>query len=156
MLKKMVVTTLAGAVLSTSLAALAEDDPAISYRQKVMGSNGANIGAIADILKFSLPYQDNIKVHANELSENASLIPSAFKKNVSEGPTDAKPEIWENWDEFEQYAKDLQNASDKLAEVAAGGDMAAVGAQLKEVGGACKQCHEDFRKPKEESYKNRM
>ena len=43
-----------------------------------------------------------------------------------------------------------------MAETAAGGDAAAIGAQLKEVGGACKQCHDDFRKPKEESYKNKM
>lgn len=156
MLKKLVVTTLAGAVLSTSLAALAADDPFIKYRQKLMGANGANIGAIADILKFSLPYQDNIEVHANQLSKLASLIPSAFEKDVSEGLTDAKPEIWQDWDQFKAYADDLAEASDKLAEIAAAGDMPAVGAQVKEVGNACKQCHEDFRKPKEESYKNRM
>lgn len=154
MMKRLLIPLLTTGMLSVSVLAMAQEDAAISYRQKVMQSNGANIGAISDIMKYSLPLQDNIKAHAQELSLSASLIPSAFKEEVSEGMTDAKPEIWENWAEFEQYADELKSASTTLAEIAAGGDAAAIGAQLKEVGGKCRQCHEEFRKPKEESYKN--
>lgn len=157
MLKKLFVLTLAGSLLSVPVFSSAQDkDPTISYRQKVMQSIGANIGAISDVLKYMLPHEKNIEVHARQINHAASLVPSAFEENVSEGLTDAKPEIWDNWEEFEEYAGDLESASAKLAEVAAGGDTAAIGEQVKKVGDACKQCHDEFRKPKEESYKNRM
>lgn len=158
MLKKLAMLAIAGALVSTAATSVAQDEknPVITYRQKVMQSNADNLSAIADILKFSLPYQENIQAHARMIERTASLIPSAFKKNVSEGLTDAKPEIWEDFDEFKEYAADLEDASAKLADVAPGGDMAAIGKQFKAVVDTCKQCHEEFRKPKEESYKNRM
>lgn len=121
-----------------------------------MQSIGANIGAISDVLKHSLPYEQNIEAHANQMNRAAALIPSAFEENKSDGLTDAKPEIWEQWEEFEENAGALEGATATLAEVAAGGDAAAVGAQVKKVGEACKQCHDDFRKPEEESYKQQM
>lgn len=158
MLKKLTVLALAGGLISTALVSTAQDDrdPVITYRQKVMQSMGANLGAIGDTLKFSLPYQANIEVHAGQISNAASLIPSAFENIVSEGLTDAKPEIWEEFEEFEEYAGEVEDASAKLAEVAAGGDAAAIGQQVKAVGDACKQCHDEFRKPEEESYKKQM
>ncbi|MGA8259369.1 MAG: cytochrome c [Arenicellales bacterium] len=155
MLKQLVVFGLGAGILSASIGSMAQGNPVISYRQKVMQSNGANLGAVADILKYQLPYQQNIKVHAEALSQAASLIPSAFKAKVFEGRTDAKPAIWENWDKFVKYADDLKKASDTLAEVAGGGDAAAIGAQVQKVGHACKECHDDFRKPREESYKKK-
>lgn len=158
MLNKLFVFTLAGALLLPPALSSAQDDkdPVISYRQKVMQSIGANIGAISDVLKYSLPHQGNIQVHAEQMNRAASLIPSAFEENLSEGLTDAKPEVWDEWQEFEEYAGDLESASAELAEVAAGGDAAAIGAQVKKVGDTCKQCHDEFRKPKEESYKKNM
>ena len=90
------------------------------------------------------------------MSITAKMIPSAFEKPVSAGKTDAKPEIWKEWDDFKKDAEKFVEASDKLAKVAEGGDMKAVMAQVKEVGNACQHCHEEFRKPKEESYKRKM
>lgn len=153
---KLAVISLSAALLSAPVAATAQEDPNITYRQKVMGSLGANIGAVSDVLKFSLPLAANIESHAAQMKRASALIPSAFEAEVAEGLTDAKPNIWQEWEEFEEYAADLEEATAALEEVAAGGDAAAIGAQLKKVGDACKQCHEEFRKPKEESYKKKM
>ena len=46
----------------------------------------------------------------------------------------------------------LQEEGAKLADVASGGDMAAIGAQVKNLGKACGDCHKPFRKPKEERF----
>jgi len=158
MLKKLFIFALSGGLLCTPVLSGAQDDrdPVNTYRQKVMQSIGANIGAISDILKHSLPHQGNIQAHAEQINSAAALVPSAFEEQVTEGLTDAKPEIWEQWSEFEEYSSDLEDASANLAEVAAGGDMGAIGGAVKELGDTCKQCHEDFRKPKEESYKQQM
>lgn len=140
-------------LLAVSAAPAAADEAVIAYRQKVMQANGANMGAIGDILKFKLPYQKDIAGHARAIGLNAKMIASAFEKPVSAGKTDAKPEIWKKWDDYKKAAAKLVEASDKLAKVAESGDTPTIVAQVKEVGNACQHCHEEFRKPKEESYK---
>ncbi len=137
-------------------AVVAQSDEAfIKYRQKVMSSNGANIGSIGDIVKNKLPYAGNIAGHARNINTNAKMIAAAFKKKLHQGKTDAKPEIWQKWSEFEDAAKNLQEQSAKLADVASSGDMTAIGAQLKQMGKACGNCHKKFRKKKKESYKRK-
>jgi cytochrome c556 len=132
------------------------DEAYIKYRQKVMQSQGANMGAIGDIMKEQLPLGGNIAGHAEEIHSSAMLIASAFKKQVTEGMTDAKADLWKDYKEFEEKAGALEKASAHLASVAKGGDMAAVGDAVKAVGKACGDCHKEYRKAKEESYKNKM
>lgn len=148
---------LAVAVLSILFgvpAAMAQSNEAyIEYRQKVMGGIGQSMGAVGDIMKNKLPVAGNIAQHAQVIHINATLIASAFKHEAAEGKTDAKAEVWKNWSKFEEAAKKLETASAKLAEVGGKGDMAAINDAIKGVGGACKGCHDDFRKPKEQSYK---
>lgn len=131
----------------------AEADPAIGYRQKLMENVGANMGAVADILKHGLPLLENVPAHARNLERSAAIAPAAFRAEVADGPTDAKPGIWQDFAAFEAAARKMGEEAGRLAEVAEGGDRAAIGAQLKALGQACRGCHEDFRKPKEESYK---
>ena len=156
MIRKLTMISIASALLCAPIYASAQNEAVITYRQKVMGSIGANMGAIGDILKFSLPYTANIARHAGQINAAASLIPSAFENNVAEGMTDAKSEIWDNWEQYEKYAQDLESAAGDLARAAESDDEIETMTAVESLGGACKQCHDDFRKPKEESYKNKM
>jgi len=142
-------------VLVSAVAQAQDDDAFIQYRQKVMQSNGANLGAIGDILKNKLPYQSHIGVHAQEIQRMGMLIPDAFKKNVAAGKTDAKPEIWKEWDKYTAAADAMGREAAELATVAQSGNMEAISAQVKKLGDACGNCHKAYRKPKEESYKNK-
>src|SRR5262245_65868238 len=110
-----------------SVVAQAQDDEAfIQYRQKVMTSNGANMGAIGDILKNKLPYQSHIGVHAQEIQRMSTLISGAFKKDVAAGKTDAKPEIWKEWDKFTAAADAMGREAAELATVVQSGNMEAI------------------------------
>ena len=136
--------------------ALAQSDEAyIENRQKVMQAQGANMGAISGIIKNKLPFQHHIATHAREIQRSSTLIADSFRKQITEGKTDAKSEIWKEWDKFTAAAKELEQESGKLAEVAQGNDMEAIEAQVKKLAGACGNCHKPYRKPKEESYKNK-
>ncbi|NIR99319.1 MAG: cytochrome c [Gammaproteobacteria bacterium] len=149
-------TLIALLLLIFSHPVLAQDDASfVKYRQKVMGSLGANMGAIAEILKNGLPHRDNIATHASAISLAAKLIPSAFRKQIDSGRTDAERKIWQEWSEFEDAAAKLEREAARLAEVAASGDMSGLGAQVKAVGKSCGGCHKPYRKPKAESYKRR-
>jgi cytochrome c556 len=136
-----------------SATAQPSDEGAIKYRQKLMAGVGADMGAIGDVLKYGLPLPGHVAAHAKLLSERADLVAAAFERKVSAGPTDAKPEIWQKPDEFRTKTQAMKKAADELAKVAAGGDAAAIGRGVKALGDACGDCHESFRKPKEESYK---
>ncbi|HKI98384.1 MAG TPA: cytochrome c [bacterium] len=138
-------------------AAFAQSDSAfIKYRQHVMDSMGANMGAIGTILKEKLPLKANIEEHAVAVHAATTLIASAFKHKAAEGMTDAKAKIWEDSMDFAKKAKDAEKASAHLISVAKTGDMAAIAEAVKGVGKTCGGCHKEFRKPKEESYKNKM
>ncbi|HEX9844496.1 MAG TPA: cytochrome c [bacterium] len=148
---------LLGAICLLPLAASAQSDEAyIKYRQKVMGSLGQNMGGIGDILKEKLPLQENIPAHAAAISESAKAIAAAFKHKVTEGKTDALPGIWSDLKDFAAKADDASKEAAKLAEVARGGNMEAIGAQVKKLGGTCGACHKEYRKKKEDSYKSKM
>ena len=133
------------------------DEAFVQYRQKLMSANGGHMGAIGDIQKNKLSYQKlHIVNHAKAINLDSALIDEAFKKEVTAGKTDAKPDIWKEWDKFTAAAKALGEESGKLAEVAQSGDMEAIGAQVKKLGDACGNCHKPFRKPQEESYKRQQ
>jgi len=148
---------LVGVVIGLTLAvtsASAQDDTAfVNHRQKVMQSIGGHMGAIGEIMKNKLPYQGTIAAHAQALQMTSTVIEDAFEKEIAAGKTDAKPDIWQDWEKFVAATKKLSEESGQLAQVAQSGDMAAIGDQVKALGKACGDCHKPFRKPKEESYK---
>jgi cytochrome c556 len=133
----------------------ADDSVHIEYRQKVMKGIGADMGAISDIVKNGLPFTAQIAIHADKIGTAADLIGPAFEKRVVDGPTDAKPAIWEaaEGEKWDQAIADMRTAAAGLEDAAVGGDAEAIRAAVKGLGSACGDCHDPFRKPKEESYK---
>lgn len=154
---RLVLLTLVAALVAgvglTLLEAQVTDETLIQYRQKLMSAHGASMGSIGDMMKFQLDYgPQHIEIHARNISEYAKLIPEVFEKEIAAGATDAKPEIWQNWDDFLSKAKTLETEAGKLAAAAAGGNVAMPAVMATQ--NACRGCHENYRKPKEESYKN--
>lgn len=132
-----------------------EEGAFVQYRQRVMMANSANMGAINDILKNKLPYPSHITAHAQEIQRMSMLISDAFQKDIAAGKTDAKPEIWKEWNKFTGAADAMGREAAELAKVSQGGNMEAISAQAKKLSDTCGDCHKPYRKPKEESYKNK-
>jgi cytochrome c556 len=131
-----------------------ENKPVLEYRQRIMAGQRASMANMGDILKFKMPYDaSHFVVHAKNIGEFAKLIPDAFEKKITEGLTDAKPEVWTNWDDFVAKAQALTEASAKLQAAAETGDMKAVTPLVKTVNDACRGCHDPYRKPEEERFK---
>jgi cytochrome c556 len=65
------------------------------------------------------------------------------------GKTRALPEIWSKPDDFVAAQKMLGERAPKLLVAAKSKDIAAVKAAFKDTGGACKNCHDNFRSPEE-------
>jgi cytochrome c556 len=134
--------------LAVGTAGVAADDAAglVQKRIDLMKENGTHLKPFVDYTKGG-PYSDKLVGEAQAIAANAKLITPLFPPNSITDKSRAKPEIWQKWDDFEAKAKELGDAATKLAEAAKKDDVAAVGAALKAVGGACGACHEPYRGP---------
>ena len=65
------------------------------------------------------------------------------------GKTRALPEIWSKPEDFTAAQKMFSDRAPKLLAAVKAKDVAGVQAAFKEVGGACKNCHDTFRAPEE-------
>lgn len=131
-----------------------ENQPLLDYRQRLMVSQRASMANIGDMLKYKMPYSaEHFQIHAKNISEYAKLIPDAFEKKITDGKTDAKPEVWQNWNDFVAKANALSEAAAALSTAAqAGGDARDLMPAVGELGNACRNCHNDYRKPEEERF----
>ncbi len=133
----------------TGQAFAGEDD--IKYRKATMKAVGGHMTAIATILKAGAGQPSDIALHANAMADLAKIAAHAFPEGSSkmDGETEAKMDIWEKPEDFKKVTMAFITESEKLAKVAAGGDMSAIGAQLGDLGkNACKACHDNFREKK--------
>ncbi|MGH8611271.1 MAG: c-type cytochrome [Gammaproteobacteria bacterium] len=125
----------------------------IKYRQALMQAAGAYMTAISLIAESQLMPLERLNEHARQLQHLSMLFESAFQKKVVSGRTDARPEIWVEWDEFVELAKEMGEASNRLTLLGAEGDLWAITGQVKALARVCGKCHQEFRKPRAQSYK---
>jgi len=137
----------AGLVLATEH----EDLPAgpIRDRHELMEGIGDNAEIIGKAVKSG--NLEPVAGAAEKIHASAAKALPLFPKGSTDPKSRAKPEIWEHWDKFEKLTKELEAKSAELAAAAkSDGD---VGAAAKAMFGACKSCHDDFRKPEEKGAK---
>ena len=122
-------------------------DEVIAYRRSVMTLVGWNFGPMSAMNKGKIPF--DAKEFASHADRIASLAPQAlegFAKGSDKGAeTDAKPEIWQNFDDFKSKLNDLVTESKAMSEVAKSGDEAKSKEQFKKLAGTCKACHDKYK-----------
>lgn len=129
----------------------AADDPAnvVKYRQTMMKTQEGHLLEIVAILKGEVSFNSHLVPHAEANKAIGEMVGDLFPPGSVTPESRASPKIWQNWDKFQEAVGLLRSETAKLAEVAASGDLGAVGAQLGNVGKACGNCHNQFRLKKE-------
>ena len=151
-LKKFAVALAGLALLSVAAVAVAQEfvvDPAIATMtvdQKVAARQAA-MKEDGGVLKGAGALTGPDAVAAAEtLIQNFTNFPALFTEDTKDAVgSEAAPAIWTSWDAFNAiFAKALEGA--KAMKVAAiSEDAAGYGAALKTIGGACGECHQQFR-----------
>ncbi len=136
-----------GGVMANDSTGNADADHRIAEMKKL----GANMGALGKFAKGEVAYSDALIGNAKEVAAIADNLASLFPEGSGVEASRAKPEIWsaEHKAEFDADIARLQAASDQLVVAVESGNADAIGAALKETGGACGTCHKQFRKPKD-------
>jgi cytochrome c556 len=132
---------------SAAIAAEAED--LIKYRKSVMKAIGGHTAAIFAIAGGKVDNQAHLAAHVSGLAASAMMVKDVFPADSAAGETEAKPEIWQQTDDFAAAVKQFEDAAGNLAGVVEAGNMDAMGDALKALGGSCKNCHDNFRVKKE-------
>lgn len=120
----------------------------LKEREENFEGIGDAFKAIRGELEKGAPDFALIATNATDINGRAKLIETHFPAgtSVDDGvKTEALATIWQKPEEFKAAGQKLIDESAKLAELAKGGDKAAVGAQAMAMGGACKGCHDQFR-----------
>lgn len=143
-------TLLAGAcALLVGGAAQAESaaEAAVDFRQGVMNVYAWNITAMRRMARGDAPFDvAAFQGYANDLSATAGLdVLKGFPEDSITDESDARDEIWLDWETFVERHGALKEQAAKLAEVAAAGDEAAIKEQFGKTAGTCKGCHDDFK-----------
>lgn len=140
-----VAISFAGAWLPASADVSAED--AAKYRQFVMRALSGHNGAVSLIARAKAGDPAGLGKHTQALVDLAAEIGPAFEAGGGAAVEDSEalPAIWEQPDEFAAAVERFAAAVADLDAAAESGDLASVDAAHRDVGEACKGCHEDFR-----------
>jgi len=128
-----------------SQTAQADADADIAYRKGVMSVVGGHMKSMGTILKGRIHASD-LAYHANAMQAVSLLVPTVFPAGSGEGKTNAMAAIWEQPEDFKQAVDDFVVAAKGMADAVATNDMGQVGPAIKQLGGTCKGCHDDYQK----------
>jgi cytochrome c556 len=123
---------------------------AVDARRALMKDNIAKMKATGAVVEAKSGDLAAMQQLALGLQSNAEKMVDLFPKGSSmtdlPGKTNAKPEIWDNFDDFKSIAATFATESGKLADAAKSGDMSAFAAQYDVVGEkGCGGCHTKYR-----------
>lgn len=131
-----------GFVLTASVAYAAATDPAVIARQDLMKTVGAQskvlFGMAGDKAAFDPAAAEAAKA---ALVAASAEIAAKFEPQATDPESEAKAEIWTNWNDFVAKATALNAASTGL-DVSS---LDALKASIGPVGGTCKDCHTAYR-----------
>jgi cytochrome c556 len=134
-------------IFGFSTAWAGEVEKAVDYRQGVMNVYSWNMKAMSDMMKGKIPFDQKVFArHAKDLSNASSLnLMPGFPEDSEAEESDALPDIWLDFDDFEAKYKAFSEAANDLSEVAATGDKATLGKALEKAGKTCKACHKKYK-----------
>jgi len=145
--KARLIVALAAVCFAAAVFAQKKPENVIHYRQSVMDMIGWNFGPLGAMVKGKTAFDaKEFAVRAQRLEFLGPQMLEGFEDGSDKGAeTDAKAEIWTDFDDFEAKVNDYVAESRTLNEIAKTGDEVKMKEQFKKTAGACKACHDKYR-----------
>ena len=119
-------------------------DKNVKERMMVMKAMADNTKIIGQMLKGKTSFDENeAKLALERLSSLSLKTPKVFEVNATDPKSEAKPTIWDEFDEFTKLSEDLAEATEILA--GSVGTINDLRPALKRVSSGCKACHSRYR-----------
>jgi cytochrome c556 len=116
-------------------------------RHEGMETIGKNAKAINRELGGSAPDLATVRTSAATIANLARKSSGWFAAGTGPeaGKTGAKPEIWQNQQDFAAKVAAFQKAAAAFDNAAHGNDVTVIKARFADLGGTCKACHDKYR-----------
>ena len=130
------------ALVATVAIAAEATDPTVKARQELMGVIGMNTKVLGEMAGGKIAFDAAAAGAAKAALVAASAdIAAKFEPQATDPKSEAKPEIWTNWADYQAKATALNTAATALDATTVEG----VQAGMAGVGGSCKACHSAYR-----------
>jgi cytochrome c556 len=117
-------------------------DPDVIARQALMKTVGMNTKVLGDMAGGKAEFDATKAAEAKAALVAASAgIGAKFEPQATDPVSEAKPEIWMNWEDYLKKASALNVAASALDTAS----VTTVGAGMAGLAGACKDCHTLYR-----------
>ena len=130
-----------------SMNAFADTTPedAADYRTAVMTTLRGHLVASSMIVRGLIENRGQLVGHARGIENGATEMAHLFPAGSNIADSEALPVIWEDEEGFAAAIEKVKTANAAFVAAAEGGDRQALGAAFREVGGACRNCHDNYR-----------
>lgn len=133
---------------ATAQTAFSDADKAVQYRQKAFSIMRDNFAEMAAMVKGEVSWDNALFAERAADFAKLSTIPWAAFTTAGAMPgndTDALPDIWDNWDDFQSRAQQLQSDAAALAKVSQTGDADSMRSAFMTAAKNCKACHDQYK-----------
>lgn len=141
------ILTAVAVTMGCSIHAAADTTPedAADYRIAIMTTLRGHIGASSMTVRGLVEDRGQLVNHAQGLANSAMELGNIFPQGSNVGESEALPLIWEEPEEFAAAIVKVQDASLEFVEAAENGDAEVIGGAFRNLGMACRGCHDQFR-----------
>ena len=130
-----------------------EDTPeaaAFLFRQAVMRVTANKMLTISGMARGEIPVDEAVFTKAaNDVATMAGMATEGFMPQGIPNGSRAEPTIWEDWSDFEERARNFQDAAQAVAEAAESGGFDAAQSLVRPLQDTCGACHSTYRAPEE-------
>ena len=149
--RPLILASAACLILAPVAAAAQEFDGQLAARKGQMFTLGISLGVLGGMARGNMEYDADTAQAAADNLVAISQIDQRFtwpegSDNIAIDNTRALPAIWDDLDGFTADWVAFGEAAVAM-QTAAGGGAEAIGAAIRDLGGTCQACHEDYREP---------
>lgn len=141
------ISTVVAVTLGISIHAVADTTPedAADYRTAVMTSSRGHLVAASMTVRGLVEDKGHFVNYARGIANGVMEFGHIFPEGSNVGESEALPIIWEEPEEFATAIAKVQEATAAFAEAAEIDDEDAIRGSFRNVGMACRGCHDRFR-----------
>ena len=119
-------------------------DKNVKERMMLMKAMANNTKRIGQMLKKQTPFElTEVKLALEQLSSLSLQTPTVFEVNATDPKSEAKQNIWDEFDEFTRLSNELAKNTSELAILVE--DIDDLRPTLMKVSEGCKACHSKYR-----------
>ena len=134
-----------GSVISYSAMSGPLEDT-VKYRQGILFGVSWNVGSMGAMVKGEAAFDsERFAFLAERTAVLVPMVLEGFKVETKEIESNAKENIWSNFNDFEERMLNLGKESGELLRIAKNGDETEIKIQFGAMAKQCKGCHDEYK-----------